>query len=238
MGCGGFLKWWIYISIVLILVIGIITEIFFIVMASGKFSDATESKGALIATGTIFLLITLVIAILGFCGICKKSTCFLVIYSIIAIALFVGFWVIFAYMKKGKKEIHKDVDKVCDDQDTSGFIQDLKEVYDKSLDTYFCVPACQCKTVQSKFPGYTMSINTGGVSAISKCATNPVKNTKKLILTFLSWLEEEEDCSGLCKAEKYYYFSDVDRGIPPKACKEPLLDYIDSKLDINQHRMV
>ena len=59
----------------------------------------------------------------------------------------------FAYMKKGKKEIHKDINRPCTAQDESGFIaffwfiKNLNTVYSKNgdIDVFFCVGKYPCK---------------------------------------------------------------------------------------------
>lgn len=233
MGCGCFFKWWIYISIILILIFGIVVEVIFIVMACGKFADATDSKGALIAVGTIFLVICLVIVVFGFCGICKKRSCPLITYAVLAILLCAGFFVAFALLLKNKNNVSTDFEKVCDKTGKDCFIQDLNNVYKKSLATTFCTSSCKCKTDSTKFQGSDYANaeydSTSGASKVSECPTNPVSLTKKGTIDFLKWLEEEKDCSGVCEQEKWYYFSDVNRGPPKKKCREPLKDYLDSK---------
>lgn len=234
MACGCFLKWWIYVSIILILIFGIVFEVVFIFLACGKFAEATNSKGGLIAIGTIFLVITLIVVIIGFCGICKSNTCLLVTYAIIAILMCAGFWVAFAFLKRGKNNVHKDIEKVCStDEGKDCFIQDLDNVYSESFDSVFCTDQCKCKADRSKFieNAYTDAKfdMTNGVSVISNCPSNPTKSKKKALLSFLGWLEEEKRCSGICEKQKWYYFSDVNRGVPPKACRKPLTDYLDSK---------
>lgn len=232
MACGSFFKWWIYASITLILIIGIVTEIIFIVLARGKFAEATESGTSLIVVGTIFLAIMLIIVIVGCCGVSKQSACLLIIYAVVAALLFVGFWIAFAYMKKGKDNIHDDIEAICNNEEKGNFINDLEKVYKENLEGIFCTNACPCKGDKLKFPlqyaTAVMNRDTGS-SIVSECANSPVADNKKTVLSFLGWLEEEKECSGICKAQKWYYFSDVNRGVPPKACKDPLLDFIDSR---------
>lgn len=233
MGCGCFLKWWIYVSIVLILLFGIILEIVFIVLACGRFAEATDNKGALIATGTIFLVVVLIVVIIGFCGACKNNSCLMITYAIIALLLCAGFWVAFAFLKRGKNNIHSDIEKVCSTEEgKKGFIQDLNNVFTADLERAFCTDACPCKADEAKFPGVAYDTAefdaVNGYSVVSKCPDNPVAKQKNAWLSFLGWLEEEKDCSGICTKGKWYYFSDVNRGIPPKACRGPLVDYLDS----------
>lgn len=82
--------------------LGLIMEIVFLVLGCGRFAEATESKGLLIATGTVFFVIMVVVALLGICGFKNGSVWMLVIYSAIALLVFFTFWIAFAYLKKGK----------------------------------------------------------------------------------------------------------------------------------------
>eukprot|EP00826_Nyctotherus_ovalis_P057305 TRINITY_DN7829_c0_g1_i16.p1 TRINITY_DN7829_c0_g1~~TRINITY_DN7829_c0_g1_i16.p1 ORF type:complete len:243 (-),score=51.14 TRINITY_DN7829_c0_g1_i16:279-1007(-) len=242
MACGCFLKGWIYTSAVLIALFGIAIEVLFIMLACGRFAEATESKGVLIATGTIIVVLMLTIATFGCCGAYKKSTCLLITYAVIAALMFAGLWIAFSRMKKGKDNVRKDMDMICNGQAKSGFLNDMNEVYKnggKSLSSIFCSSSCTCKGDPAKFSDYTglnMETNSGS-STVSSCSPNPVAGRKKAVLSFLGWLEEKKDCSGICNKEKFYYFSDVNRGVPPKACRQPVLDYINSIFASNR-RMV
>jgi hypothetical protein len=233
MACGSFFKWWIYTSAILILLIGIIIEIIFIVLARGRFAEATESKTRLIVIGTIFLAVMLIIVIIGCCGVSKQNTCLLITYAIITGCLFAGLWVVFGYMKKGKSEIHDDIEEICSGENKGNFIGNLDKIYENNLNAVFCTNLCRCKGDIANFPGVDYigaDISAEGTaSMVTECSKNPVKDERKALLSFLGWLEEEKDCSGICTKQKYYYFSDVARGPPPKPCKDPLLDYIDSK---------
>lgn len=42
-------------------------------------------------------------------------------------------------------------------------------------------------------------------------------------------LEDVFKCSGFCSKNKYFVFSDVNRGVPNEDCKKVWLDYLDGK---------
>eukprot|EP00826_Nyctotherus_ovalis_P003412 TRINITY_DN10696_c0_g1_i2.p1 TRINITY_DN10696_c0_g1~~TRINITY_DN10696_c0_g1_i2.p1 ORF type:complete len:279 (-),score=50.28 TRINITY_DN10696_c0_g1_i2:185-1021(-) len=229
MSCASFLKCWIYTSIALLLVMGIVVEIVFVVLACGRFAEAAENKTSLIVTGTICLCVMILVAIIGCCGASKKNTCLLITYAIIAGLLCACFWISFVYMKKGKDNIHDDVNAICANNNKNTFINDLNNVYRNNV-AAFCTAACPCKADANKFTGAayaTMVRNANGATVIANCPNNPVSGVKNSLLSFLGWLEEKKDCSGICTQQPYYYFSDVNRGVPGKACKDPLLDYLD-----------
>lgn len=233
MACGSCLKCGVYASVALFIVIGIVIEIIFLILAYGHFAEATESKTGLIVSGTIVLIVLLLIAVIGCCGVSRRSTCLLLVYTIITALMFVGFWIVFGYMKKGKGNMHDDIEAICRGEDKSDFIRDLDKIYDNNLNTVFCTAQCRCKADPAKFTGpeYTGALfdQNNGASLIADCGNNPIKDEKKTLLSFLGWLEEEMDCSGICTKQRFYYFSDVNRGPPPKECKMSILDYLDSK---------
>ena len=97
-----FFKFTIYLSIALVLASGITLETAFVKLASGKFAEATDNKSTLLVIGTLLSLTLLALAILGICGVYKHSGLMLIIYAGVMAALFICFWLIFAYMKGGK----------------------------------------------------------------------------------------------------------------------------------------
>ena len=67
-----------------------------------KFAEASDTKTMFIVIATVILVVLVVVAILGIVGICKESACMLITYAIIVLVFFVGFWLLFMYMKGGK----------------------------------------------------------------------------------------------------------------------------------------
>ena len=102
MNCKSILKFCIYASLGLILAFAIALEIAFVMLGNGKYAEASGTKTWLIGWGTAFAAVLLIIAIIGCCGVCSHKVCYLIIYSVICGLLFVGFWLAFAYFKKGK----------------------------------------------------------------------------------------------------------------------------------------
>ena len=231
MGFASFLKCWIYTSVGLVIIVGILIEIIFLILAFGHFAEATESKTLLIVIGTVSFCILLIVGLLGIYGAKNQSFILLILYTVILGLVFVGLWVAFAYMKKGKSNIHNDYEAICKNEKHDTFINELKEVYDANPGSILCTGICLCKADKAKFPASYAGANMNkdsGARVISECDKNPVSKEKKTVLSFLGWIEEELECSGMCSHERYYYFSDVNRGPPPKSCKGPILDYVDS----------
>eukprot|EP00826_Nyctotherus_ovalis_P019094 TRINITY_DN15830_c0_g1_i12.p1 TRINITY_DN15830_c0_g1~~TRINITY_DN15830_c0_g1_i12.p1 ORF type:complete len:275 (+),score=76.83 TRINITY_DN15830_c0_g1_i12:64-888(+) len=231
MNCKSVLKFLIYSSIGLILAIAIVLEIIFITLANGKFAKASDNRTWLIGVGTTFFALFLVIVILGLCGICRRHTVYLIIYAAITAIIFIGLWIAFSYLKKGKQNIRDDFNDYCAGESPHNFIDKLARAYPENIETYFCSNACVCKADKGNFPtagGYDdMRVDDVGASTVVNCPDNPVKNVKTTILSFIGWMEDKWSCSGLCRVHKYYYYSDVNKGQPVKACKGDMLDYVD-----------
>lgn len=230
--CKSFLKFSIYTSIGLILAVAIILEIIFIVLAGGKFAKASDSRGWLIGVGTTFFLLLFIVVVFGLCGICRKHTIYLIIYAVIAALLFVGLWIAFGYLKKGKDNIRDDFNDYCANEAPHDFIEKLARAYPDNIETMFCSNNCKCKADRGNFPtagGYQDMVidEENGASTVVNCPRNPVSEVKTTILSFIGWMEEKWDCSGLCTVHKYYYYSDVNNGKPWRACKDDMLDYVD-----------
>jgi len=106
MSCRSFLKFSIYASICLILTVAIVIEIVFISLGNGNFGRASGNRAWLIAVGTVFFILLLIVVIIGFCGICRQSTLYLLIYTAITALIFIGLWISFGYLKKGKGRLY------------------------------------------------------------------------------------------------------------------------------------
>lgn len=100
------------------------------------------------------------------------------------------------------------------------------------MGSYFCSNACPCKATRTSFPptgDYIAAVfSLTGASTVNKCPTNPVSSVQQTVLSFLGFMEEELSCSGICKKEKWYYYSDVNRGAPADKCQDKLNEKIDS----------
>eukprot|EP00826_Nyctotherus_ovalis_P011477 TRINITY_DN12989_c0_g1_i23.p1 TRINITY_DN12989_c0_g1~~TRINITY_DN12989_c0_g1_i23.p1 ORF type:complete len:239 (-),score=62.01 TRINITY_DN12989_c0_g1_i23:292-1008(-) len=238
MSCSSLLKFFIYSSAGLMIFLGLIMEIFFLVLGCGRFAEATESKGLLIATGTVFFVFMLIAALLGICGFKNGSAWMLIIYSIIALLVFVTFWIAFAYLKKGKTNIHEDFFEVCNGQKDTGLMADLNRVYRDDLSSIFCTIRCPCNLDKTRVPAtidYTYAeVSIDGAKTISECEDDPTAKHSRTIRSFIGWMEEKLECSGVCTLDVWYYFSDVNRGKPPYRCGDKLLDYVDCKPASNE----
>ena len=128
------------------------------------------------------------------------------------------------------ESFNNDFESFCAGNEANGFIQQLANAYPSSMSSYFCSHDCPCKADKDNFHDsaiyLTAEFSSNGATTVLNCPTNPVSSVKATILSLLGFLEEELDCSGLCKKEKWYYFSDVNRGPPPTKCKDKLLDNV------------
>jgi len=225
-----------YTSIAFIMAIAIVLEVIFIKLANGKLAEATNDKLWFEVVGTVFCCILIGIAIIGIIAACKQDTLLLIIYAAVLAALFAGFWFAFGYMKKGKNTIHNDFDALCANTVNEGFIAELNRAYQPNMASLFCSNDCPCKATVNNFPNTadynTAVFQTMGATVITNCPTFPKLGIRTAILGFLGLIEEEFDCSGLCRKEKWYYFSDVARGAPNDRCKDLILKYMDSIFDI------
>ena len=48
----------------------------------------------------------------------------------------------------------------------------------------------------------------------------------KNYIPLFQWVEENFQCSGLCKGETFYYFSDINNGEPKGGCLTEIHDWI------------
>lgn len=44
----------------------------------------------------------------------------------------------------------------------------------------------------------------------------------QIIMDFLGDIEKEDECSGICDKKDLYYFSNLNKGIPKKECKDAI----------------
>ena len=125
------------------------------------------------------------------------------------------------------------MNNLCNSGRAAGFFGELQKAYPPNLSSFFCSGSCPCKASRANFPPTaeyaTADFRAVGASMVTQCPNSPYTTSavKKAIFGFLGMLEEEFRCSGICTFEKWYYFSDVNRGAPLYQCKTKLMDYID-----------
>jgi len=211
---------------------GCIFEVFFIKLSNGKYATATNSSNYLFTLGTAYFIIIIGIAALGIYGVLNKNDCVLSIYASIMVSMSVACWILFAFMKGGRNNVHMQFDKYCYFEETEGFVGELALAYPKNLASFFCSADCPCQGIKTNFPSTAdygnMEIREIGATTIMNCENKVfVREPKTVIMSLLGELEQEYECSGICTKEKWYYYSDVNRGVPKTRCLNPILNFID-----------
>ena len=224
--------------------LGFTFEIIFIKLATGKFATATNNQVMLAGIGSIVFVALLLIAVFGACGAYNRNMPILSIYSFIMTCLFVSSWVVFVYMKGGKYTIHSDFEDYCNIGKIQGLIVELDKAYPKSLGSYCCSLECPCKANEENFPltadYLSAKFKEGtGATTVLNCPKKPFTGSvpKIAVLSFLGEIEDKFSCSGICNKEKWYYYSNVNRGPPQSRCLEDFLYYVDGTLTILQHKI-
>lgn len=127
---------------------------------------------------------------------------------------------------------------MCNGQKDKGFMADLNRVYRDDLSIFFCGYDCPCNINKDVLPDtvdYTYAqVSIEGARTIGECENDPTAKHSRAIRSFLGWMEENLECSGVCNLDVWYYFSDVNRGKPLYRCGDKLLDYVDCKTHGNE----
>ena len=142
---------------------------------------------------------------------------------------------VFVTVVLGKKGYQKDLNNVCSGKkDVTGLVQKLNAIYEPGLSDNFCTLNCPCDVDNPDFNTleYTNMIKSNdGVKVVNKCNNyaslypNGVPPSDSLI-SIMTYLEDKMNCSGVCNSEKYYMFSDVNKGIPSDGCRNEIIKYV------------
>ena len=121
---------------------------------------------------------------------------------------------------------------MCYSGKAAGIFSEMQRAYPPNLSSFFCSGECPCRANKTSFPATaeysSADMRPQGAVTVMNCPKSPYTSpVRSAILGFLGILEEEFKCSGLCKKEKWYYFSDVNLGPPETMCQEKILEYID-----------
>eukprot|EP00826_Nyctotherus_ovalis_P063929 TRINITY_DN9372_c0_g1_i5.p2 TRINITY_DN9372_c0_g1~~TRINITY_DN9372_c0_g1_i5.p2 ORF type:complete len:215 (-),score=29.72 TRINITY_DN9372_c0_g1_i5:13-657(-) len=173
--------------------------------------------------------------VVGLLGAFRKNISCLNFYVFTVWMLFVVFWILFALFLQKKIDLENQVLNLCNNHVASGLAATLQKAYTNNLPTQFCSEECPCASHSARFPPdseYTSAVfKPTGAQNIYQCPKDVYggDRPKKEATGFLAELENRFECSGLCTREKWFYFSDVNRGAPLYSCQETVLKYISEK---------
>ena len=156
---------------------------------------------------------------------------------------FITFWVLY----KDEHAYKDQIKEACDNNEKADaeWIEDLHDAYDPSMRAAFCSKACPCSAKKEEFIYgkhhqfynyyHKMVIDLDGPQTITQCEGygDAIPKVRKRIVALLSYLENEYSCSGLCKPEPFFMFSDVKHGVPKGSCRGKLESYIDGNYLLN-----
>ena len=177
----------------------------------------------------------LAISIIGVFGVYRRSVTLLNVYVLIIWGSFVVFWILFVAFLKKKSELENQVFDLCNNRVSSGLAATLQKAYTNTLPIRFCSEECPCASDKSRFPSnseYSSAVfKPTGAHNIYQCPIDIYNNDKprREATGFLAELENRFECSGLCTREKWFYFSNVNRGAPLYSCQGRVLNYISEK---------
>lgn len=197
-----------------------------------------------IIIGSVFLGVLVAVAIIGIFGTIYDNVCLLITYICCVWALFIAFWVIFAILKAGKgisiyvyhyilAHITDEISDLCNNNKASGFVAELEKVYPTNLASSFCTANCPCKAIRGRFPltaDYESAVfQTTGATTVQQCKNSvyTAGGPSNSAIKFMRLMERRYRCSGICKKEKWFYFSNVGLGAPLMACNTEILNYVE-----------
>jgi len=235
------LKFFTYITVGLITVlftysqvIGFVYGGIFFNLGVSNFAKITDSSKGFIALASILFIVLISAAIIGMIGNMKQSYRLLGVYVTIVWTLFISFWIIFGICLNKKNNLDEEVIDLCNNHVASKFTNRIHNAYASNLATGFCSSQCPCASNKELFPSseYASAIfKDTGASNIMDCPQSLYKDKEPSgsTIKFLSKLERKYECSGLCTREKWFYFSDVNKGPPLYSCQESIMNYMSEK---------
>ncbi len=107
--------------------------------------------------------------------------------------------------------------------------------YPSAVEQAFCSDICPCQAERQNFGNtteYSKSVfQKHGAKNLIDCK-HQMYHSKltphTMTIDFLKKIEDKYDCSGLCKPGKFFYFSDVNKGVPTKECHSPIKKFLNS----------
>jgi Tetraspanin family len=221
------------ISAILVMGCGVVLAYYTFHFAFSSIGIQSGNKKTFLAIGLAVVLIFAIISILGICAGYKARKLLTIIYVVI-ISIFIILAILgFSLLIKGKGKFKADIYKECNStSNKTNIFQSLNKPFTVGLDAKFCYSDCPCASTYpftgSDYTGMVTS-ESGPVSAINcpKFSSYFTSMPSQATLSILTALEMQFNCSGICSSEKFYMFSDVNRGIPLSDCKEGIIKLIE-----------
>lgn len=229
--CGPFYLWKYvnYIASICIVIIGIAMIPTFNYVATFEIVKAIEYENQVKAFGIAFGAILIIAGSTGWLSIYCRSKCVGMIYLIFLIVLalaFAGVWIAIQSILGSKKS---DLDKICEDAKQSGWLDDIKMVYPDSIcgeTPTFYLPKCYPNAPA------TSHVCSNGIK-LQECNDGDKdkiygvdKHPTKVYVELAKYLEEEQNCMGICTMCPYLMYTDCNKDKNAKSCDKVLIDLI------------
>lgn len=188
-------------------------------------STVKETKLVVMYVLIVFGALLIILGITGIIGVCKKSSCCLMIYNIGIVLFFIAFLAIgiaaLALFDRYKVNNINDY-KSCS---TSDWLKDANS-YAVQAENTLCHQACPCNWTSGNS---SYVINAGGSPQTQGCpGFNDKFSAYSDYFVALELIEDEFNCAGICERSPYYLFSDVNKGQPGQACAPKIQDYLET----------
>lgn len=203
----------------------------FLKVGLSNFAKVSDYSSVFIIVAIVLFSAMVIASIIGIFGAFKRNITFLTIYIFAVWLLFIVFWILFAAFLQKKTDFENQVLDLCNNRVASGLAAKLQKAYPSYLPTKFCSAECPCASDTTRFPStaeYTSAaFSPIGAQNIYQCPNKIYTDEPNKEATgFLGELENRFECSGLCTREKWFYFSNVNRGAPLYSCQDTILSYI------------
>jgi len=215
---------------------GIFKSYFEIYLAFTHTGALSGYQKAVMWFGIADIWITIIICLLGVIGGIKVNFIMLIILiGMMVISMGLNMF-LFIVSVNWQNSYLVDIDNTCRGLSSQQYIiGNISLVYNKNLAKYFCSADCPCQANAGDFAIDNMITDTKGENRIDQCSDyksqyNIPPNADAIAI--VNYMESKWNCSGLCRNEPYYYFSDVNKGPPTKNCRMQLEDTIISEFTV------
>ena len=221
----------------IILVAGVLKAFGLIYGAFTKLGEISGFQLKLMWLGIVDAWILLAISIFGVIAGIRANKIIIGFYIGFNAISMAGCMLIFILCLQMTPVFIDDLNKACIGKSTVyPLMTALNQIYAPDLSNKFCTSDCPCATSTEKFdnPDYSdMVAVESGYHTVQHCDNydtfyDGIQKPNRSAIMIMRHMEEFSNCSGLCLKEKYYYLSDVDKGIPEDSCKKRVIEYIKS----------